>query len=317
MVAGPDDPTVSVVVVNWNSGQHLRGLLDGLRHNPPRTPVEIVVVDNDSHDGSADGAEADDKTGGREVRVIRLRRNAGLAAGNNLGITSSSAPFILICNPDVELAGGAIDEMVAAMGRHPRAAWVVPRLEGPDGRPQTSAGDLPCLTEALAGRRAARFLARRRRRDRSGSHHPHRQGSWWHDWAHDEEAPIGRGAEAAYLVRREAIADIGLQDERFRLDWEGVEWSARAHSAGWEIWFDPAATVVHVGGASVTQVPYRWVIQSHRGMYLYFAARISPLWRLPLAVAVSGRAAAKLIGVAIGRPLYERAHSVARPQPAP
>src|SRR5581483_2155975 len=207
-------------------------------------------------------------------------------------------PYLLICNPDVELPPGAVDHMVEVIERHPRCAWVVPGLVGEDGRRQTSAGDLPTLAGALLGRRLSR------RRGRNGG------AMWWHAWPHDEEIAIGRGAEACYLVRRAAVEEIGLQDERFRLDWEGIEWAARARDAGWEIWFDPATTVVHVGGVSVRQVPARWVLQSHRGLYLYFAARTLVVWRPFLAVAVGLRAAAKLVGVAARRPLYERAHRV-------
>lgn len=299
-------PSVSVVVVNWNSGGALARLLDSLERHPPTTPLEIIVVDNHSSDTSAALADRDNR------RVLRLTGNVGLAAGNNAGITSSAAPYVLICNPDVELPAGAVDHLVATLERHPTAAWVVPRLVGPDGRPQTSAGDLPTLTEALVGRRASRLLARARR---PATAPDGRSGFWWHDWAHDEETAVGHGAEACYLVRRRAIEEIGLQDEHFRLDWEGVEWSARAATAGWEVRFDPGVTVVHAGGTSVRQVPYRWVVQSHRGMYRYFAGRTAPVVRPLLALAVALRAAAKLLGVASGRPLYQRAHSVARSEP--
>jgi N-acetylglucosaminyl-diphospho-decaprenol L-rhamnosyltransferase len=283
---------VSVVVVNWNSGDGLARLVESIERHPPSLSLEVVVVDNASRDHSAELAERP------WLRVIRLGRNTGLAAGNNFGIRSSAGPCLLICNPDVELPPGAIDHMAEVLRRHPRCAWVVPGLVGPDGRRQTSAGDLPTLTEALLGRRLSRHLGRDGR------------GMWWHDWPHDEEMAIGRGAEACYLVRRSAIEDIGLQDERFRLDWEGVDWAARARAAGWEIWFDPATSVVHAGGVSIRQAPLRWVLQSHRGMYLYFAARTHLVSRPLLAAAVGLRAAAKLVSVLAGRPLYERAHRV-------
>ena len=266
--------------------------MDGLERHPPSLPLEVVVVDNASRDTSA---ELEDRPW---LRVLPLTANRGLAAGNNLGITSSAGPYLLICNPDVELPPGAVDHLVAVLQRHPRAAWVVPRLVGPDGRRQTSAGDLPSLAEALLGRRVSR--------QRAGD----RPGMWWHDWPHDEETAIGRGAEACYLVRRAAIEDIGLQDEHFKLDWEGIEWTTRARAAGWEIWFDPATTVVHTGGVSIRQVPFRWVVQSHRGLYRYFAARTPPVGRPLLAIAVLLRALVKLGAVAIRRPVYEQAHRV-------
>jgi N-acetylglucosaminyl-diphospho-decaprenol L-rhamnosyltransferase len=186
--------------------------------------------------------------------------------------------------------------MLAAFERHPRAAFVVPRLLYPDGALQVSAGDLPTLREALLGRQA-------RRRAGAGA-----RGFWWDRWPHETEARIGRGHECCYLVSRRAIEEIGPQDERFRLDWEGVEWSARAADAGWEVWFTPEAEVVHLGGASIRQAPVRWLVGSHRGIYRYFAGRTRPALRPLLALAVLARGALKALGTLAGPGAYERAH---------
>ena len=281
---------LSIVVVNWNSGPYLGRLLDSLTAHPPSCGFDVTVVDNGSTDASAAAC-----CGDRAI-VITNPHNRGLAAANNQGMAASTGENILLCNPDVELTQGAVDELVAVMERHPRAAFVVPRLRDPDGRPQVSAGDLPTLQEALLGRMAGRGRARRT----IGSP----AGYWWHGWPHDEERQIGRGAEACYLVRRAALDAFGPQDERFRLDWEGTEWTARARRAGWEVWLAPEAEVVHTGGVSISQVPFRWVWQSHVGMYRYFAATRDRRVRLGLALLVTARAVVKSIGVALQLPLY-------------
>jgi N-acetylglucosaminyl-diphospho-decaprenol L-rhamnosyltransferase len=188
--------------------------------------------------------------------------------------------------------------MVTMLDRHPRAGIVIPRLRYPDGGLQTSAGDLPTLGEALRGRQLQRH----------GTMSGAPAGFWWDGWAHDEERVIGRGHEAAYVVRRSAADEVGPQDEGFRLDWEGIDWSARFRDAGWEIWLCPAAEVVHLGGSSIRQVPFRWVVSSHRGMYRYYAKRRPAYWRPVLAVAFGVRAAAKLAATASGVAMYERGH---------
>jgi GT2 family glycosyltransferase len=132
-------------------------------------------------------------------------------------------------------------------------------------------------------------------------------GVWWDGWAHDEERVIGRGHEAGYLVRRRAVEEVGLQDERYRLDWEGVDWTARLRSAGWDVWLCPDAEAVHLGGSSIRQVPFRWIVSSHRGMYRYFADRHRRVARPFLALAIGSRAGLKLATAAVGWPLYERA----------
>ena len=109
-------------------------------------------------------------------------------------------------------------------------------------------------------------------------------------------------------MRRAAVDDVGPQDEAFRLDWEGIDWTARFRDAGWEVWLCPAAEVVHLGGASIRQVPFRWVVSSHLGMYRYFAKRRPAYWRPILAVVIGGRAAVKLAATAGGLAMYERGH---------
>jgi GT2 family glycosyltransferase len=194
---------------------------------------------------------------------------------------------------------GALDALRDLLERRPLAAFAIPRLVYEDGSLQTSAGDLPSLAAALLGRRA--------QRKRSA-----RIGFWWDGWAHNEERAIGRGHEACYLVRRRAIEDIGPQDEAFFLDWEGPDWTARARSRGWEVWFTPKAEVFHVGGASIRQAPYGWIYHSHRGMYRYFAKRRPPLQRPLIALLVAARMVAKMVAQALTRPtaksMYERGH---------
>jgi len=287
-----------VVIVNWNSGPALAACLDSLQRFAPASEWEAVVVDNASGDGS-------DAAAGRPgVRLVRNRHNRGLAAANNQGISTTSGEFLIIANPDVVFGPRSIDELVASLRRHPGAAFAVPRLVFPDGAPQTSAGDLPSLGDALVGRSWS--LARRRWAAGRGGRHRRAEpsGPWWHGWSHDEDRPIGRGAEACYAVRRSALASIGLQDERYRLDWEGVDWAERAARAGWEVRLAPDAVVTHVGGVSVAGAPLRWVVQSHLGMYRYFADRSAPGARPFLAAVIAARALAKLAAVAAGAPVY-------------
>lgn len=250
------------------------------------------MVDNGSTDGSINAL----LTEFPDTRALSNHRNRGLAAGNNQGIRASHGRFILISNPDVIYPPGAVDALLALMRRRPQAAFAVAKLVHPDGELQTSAGDLPTPCEALLGQRMSR-----RRADGECA------GVWWHAWPHDEERQVGHGAEACYLVRRAALADIGPQDERFVLDWEGLDWSRRAREVGWQVWFCPEAVVTHLGGVSVRQVPGRWIISTHLGMYRYFSSRTRLPLRPLLALTIGLRGVAKLVAVAFGARLYERA----------
>jgi GT2 family glycosyltransferase len=79
-------------------------------------------------------------------------------------------------------------------------------------------------------------------------------------------------------------------------------------AAGWEVWFCPAARVVHQGGASIRKAQVRWVVRQHRGMYRYFAKRRPLIVRPVLAVLFGLRASIKVVGLAVGLSRYERSH---------
>jgi GT2 family glycosyltransferase len=290
---GGPAPAISVVIVNWNAGDAIIECLHSLADNAPSVPWEAVVVDNASDDGSPAAV----RSAAPWARLIENAENVGLAVANNQGMAATTGDTILISNPDVIYRAGAVDALFDLLQRRPRAAFAFARLLHPDGTVQTCAGDLPRLSDALLGRQVARWRSRAQKAS----------GFWWDGWAHDEERPIGHGGEACYLVRRAALADIGPQDPRYRLDWEGFDWSERAWAAGWECWFCPTAEVVHTGGVSIRQETSRWIVRSHRGMYRYFADR-RPAWTRPLLGAAFGaRAGLKLMAAATGAPLHELA----------
>lgn len=292
-VAGPvadetAEPAVeiSVVIVSWNAGQDLLSCLGSLAEHAPSVPWEAVVVDNASTDGSIDRVRHELPW----VRLIENHENRGLPAANNQGIAGSRGRFVLISNPDVIFHPGAIDALLGLLRRRERAGFAAANLRYPDGGLQVSVGALPTLRQAFVGRRLAGLTVRGRD-----------ARMWWYGWAHDEERLVGHGAEACYLVRREAIGDIGVQDERFVLDWEGLEWSRRAADVGWEVWFSPEATVTHLEAVSRGQVRTRSIVSSHLGMYLYFRSSY-PLGLRPLLAAAVGARALLLLarGAATG-----------------
>lgn len=294
-VGRTDAVRVSIVIVSWNTREALKRCLESLQQHAPSGAWEAIVIDNASTDDTLQMlAET-----APWARVVANLQNAGLATANNQGLALSRGDAVLISNPDIVFSAGAIDALCSALDRHPRAAFIVPRLLHPDGRVQTSAGDLPTLREALAGRRANQSR---------GASASELGGFWWDGWAHDQEIRIGHGAESCYVVRSAAIADIGPQDPRYFLDWEGIEWSRRAAHHGWEIWLCGDAEVIHVGGESIQRNRMRWVIASHAGMYRYFSGEVRAVFRPLLAALIASRAVAKLAALAFGAPLYERAN---------
>jgi len=106
---------LSVLIVNWNTRSHLEICLKSLRAHPPQEPMEIIVVDNASTDGSAEMVARDFP----EVQLIQPGFNTGYAAGNNLAFAVAQGEWLLTLNPDTELRPGVLQGAIDALRTQP------------------------------------------------------------------------------------------------------------------------------------------------------------------------------------------------------
>ena len=211
---------LSVIVVSFNAREFLRSCLNSLRQYEP--DAEVIVVDNASHDGSADMVAAEFP----EVRLVQTGRNAGFAAANNAGLAVATRPFVVLLNSDTELSDGSLTRCVQRMLAEPRLGAVHPRLVGADGRPQQCLHRFPTLGESV--RKALRLASQTENR-------PER--TWL--------------AGTALVIRREALESIGGGlDSGYFMYWEDADLSARLRRAGWGLAVQDDAEVLHFGGAS-------------------------------------------------------------------
>jgi len=220
----------SVVVVTYNALPWLEQCLDSVRGN------ETVVVDH----GSSDGTVAFARERFPEVVVVE-EENRGLAFGWNTGVARTSGRYILLLNADAWMDAGALDALVAFADAHPRAAVVGPRLRNPDGTLQRSVRGYPTLW-----RIATEYLFLRKLAPGTHAFNAFYAGGFAHDAPREVEWIMG----AVWLVRREAIDDVGPADDGFFLFSEETDWAYRFRRAGWEVWFAPVAGATHVYGGS-------------------------------------------------------------------
>lgn len=269
-------PELSICIVSWNTRELLDACLRSIKTIPDRVAREVIVVDNASGDGTAEMVRADHP----EVALIANAENAGYAAGNNRAIAAASGEFILLLNPDIVVLPGALDTLVGFLREHQEAAAVAPRLVLPDGSTQASCRSFPTpdvvLYEALG---LSRLFPRSRR---FGKY----RMTWWD---YDDERPVPQPMASAFLVRRAALEQVGGMDEQFPIFFNDVDLCKRLWDAGWEIWYTPRASMVHVGGASTSQVRRRMIDESHRSFIRFYrkhyAGRI-PAWQYLSALAL-------------------------------
>jgi N-acetylglucosaminyl-diphospho-decaprenol L-rhamnosyltransferase len=246
---------VSIVVVSWNTRALLRGCLRSALEaaKEVRGEVEVIVVDNASSDGSRELVEAEFPG----VRLIANRTNAGFALATNQGIRESRGEYVLLLNPDTEARPDFLKTLVEVLDTDPIAAAVGPRLVGSDGADQVSCFPLPTLS---------RELWRLSHLDRlfPMARYPRRL------LAATDPQEVESIQGACLLVRRSALAYVGLLDERFFIYTEEIDLCRRLLERGWRIVWVPRAVVVHHGAASTAQVGSRMFIELYRSKVQYF-----------------------------------------------
>ena len=265
-------PRLSIVIVNFNGGPHLRNCVASLIGHPPAVAHEIVVVDNASNDDSL--ASIRDLPG---VRVITLAHNAGFSAANNVGFKATTGAVVLLLNNDTVVPPGSVDTLVARLEAHPRAAVAGPRLVDAEARPELSFGRM--ISPLAELRQKALMLLHAR------GFGPVTRGL---DRATRRERYVDWVSGACLLVRRDVAEAVGLLDERFFLYTEDVDFCASVRAQGWRILFTPAAEIVHLRGRSRATVPDA-MNDAYRRSHLAFYAKHHPRWTPLLRVYLRAR----------------------------
>jgi len=248
---------VSAVIVHFKTLPETVAAARALADTAPE--AEIVVVDNASGDSIATRLSAAPAT-----RLLIEPQNRGYGAACNRGARETNRPFLLLLNSDAFVQPRAVDALVAALEGDPGAAAVGPRLTNPDGTLQPSILRLPTLWRIFCESSGLAFLAGGR-----GPFRGHSATREDHSTAHAVESVKG----AAMLVRRSAFEHVGGFDESFFLYAEESDLATRLRRRGWRILFEPAAGVVHCGGASGGD---RLFGQLHAGLAQHVARHQGP-----------------------------------------
>lgn len=216
------DPTLSVVIVNYNTRELLKRCLESLAAHAPA--AQLIVVDNASRDDSVAMLEADFPG----VDLVTSAENVGFAPANNLGIVRARGDFIVLLNSDTELEDDGLLRCVRWMRDHSEVGAATPRLLGTDGQWQRPSYRFPSLGQEL------RVSLRQKPR--------------WPEGDRDPEAWL---PGTALVLRRVALEEVGGHlDGRYFMYWEDADISARLRKAGWERAVFSEAYIRHHGGAS-------------------------------------------------------------------
>lgn len=252
---------LSIIIVSYNARADLERCLASLHSARPACRHEIIVVDNDSVDGSAEAARR-----WPDVTVIETGANVGFARGNNVGIRASTWEYLLLLNSDTIVPPHAIDTLLAELQRDPEVAVVGPRLVGADGRAELSFGSMiGPFNEA----RQKLLVRGHERRVGVISACVERMTARprFTDWV----------SGACLLVRRREAEAVGLLDERYFMYAEDVDFCAAIRQLGRRVKFTPVATVVHERGRSAASARDA-TARRYRQSQLAFYQKHHPRW---------------------------------------
>jgi len=268
--SGASPPVVDVVIVSYNERDLLLACCESARASSPET--RVIVVDNGSSDGSADAVRGLLPS----ADLLEMETNLGFGTAVNRGLALGNAPFVLLLNSDARLGDDSLETLVSAM-HDPQIAAAGPRLLGNSGQVELSMGrTMGPLNEAAFkligslyrdGRGPlARIIERYYRQDR---------------WTRSLSA-------ACLLLRREALDQVGVFDERFFLYAEDVDLCRRLTLSGWRLRFVADATVEHDRSVSWRKDPLHVALAYRRSQMAFYrkhhGALITHGLRLYLAV---------------------------------
>ncbi|HET7219363.1 MAG TPA: glycosyltransferase family 2 protein [Vicinamibacterales bacterium] len=261
-------PRIDVLIVNYRAYDELERCLGSLE--PVRSTFQqVIVVDHESDPASASHLAARFPW----VTLIAGSTNAGFAVGVNTGARATSAPYILLLNPDCVLDPQACGTLTSWMDAHADVAVAGPRIRNADGTVQPSARRFPDLTTAIAGRSSwlTRVLPQN---PFSRRNLPAR------DISASAPVEVDWVSGACMLVRRDAFDAVGGMDEGFFLYWEDADFCRRLEHAGWRTCYVPEAAVMHIGGRSSRHAADASLEAFHRSAYRLYCKHAGRAGRL-------------------------------------
>ena len=256
IVPDPDQsPTILTVILNWRTAEMTLRSVETAEIAMQGIAGSIVVVDNDSGDGSFERLSEALKDRPR-IRVVQSGRNGGFGAGNNVGIRlglpgGERPDYVYILNSDAFPAPDAIQVLRDYMETHPKVGLAGSYIHGSDGAPHMTCFRFPSAASEFefAARTGpiSRLLAKR---------------TVWRELP-ETSGPVDWLAGASLMIRETMVRSVGTFDEAFFLYFEETDLCRRAREAGWETHFVRESRVEHIGSVSTgmknwDRVPGYW-----------------------------------------------------------
>lgn len=277
------DFDLSVTICSWNTIEDLRACLVSLDRARPEASFEVVVLDNNSEDGSPDMVAEEFPW----VRLYRMTQNLGFTGGQNHMIFNRLGRHAFLLNSDTVVHPGAMAELTKFIEGNPDVGVVGPKVLNPDGSLQYSARRFPTPAAALFRNTFLGKLFPKNKFTRD---------YLMQDWTHSTVTEVDWVSGCALFAREELINKIGALDPAYFMFSEDVDFCFRTWQAGYKVVYLPSSQITHAIGRSTDKAPNRMIGRFHRSMFRFYTKNMLP--KLPVIVrpfAVVGAALALVI----------------------
>lgn len=255
---------LSVIIVSWNVEAVLRACLNSIlagdvmvnQSHADKLSLEIIVVDSASSDNTVEMLQRDYP----QVRLLAQTENVGYTRGNNIGLEVAQGRHLLLLNPDTEIIGDALMQMVAYMDDNPDVGIIGPHTLNTDRTTQSSRRRFPTAALAFVESTWLQGFAPKSMLDHF----------YVTDAPDDAVLDVDWVQGSALMARREVYEQIGGLDTGYVMFSEELDWCKRAKLAGWRVVYLGAAQIIHHGGKSTEQVKAQSHIYFQQSKLRYF-----------------------------------------------
>jgi GT2 family glycosyltransferase len=286
---------LSISIVNYNTIDKTKNLIDSIYNYADGISSEILLVDNASNEGIDDIIKQFP-----EVKVIQNQLNVFFTKADNQNLARAKGKYILSINSDTMVTPGTIKTMIDFLLKHPDVGAITPKIIYPDGSIQPSTGKFVTLAfgfyEVLG---LNRFFPNHR----AYTYVMPDKLDYDPEYPHEAEVLYG----ACIMIRREVLETVGLKDEKLIHGWDEYDWCKRMIQYGWKLSYVPNAVIIHHRGASREKTGtnsdiskilerYSWdgffyLYKKHFGVHIYIILRtlfaLNALFKTPVNLCIA------------------------------
>ena len=252
------DCKLSIVIVSYNSAGYLRDCLLSLKKYAPLIDekYEVIVVDNASSDNSAEMVKKEFSW----ARLIKNQKNLGFSAANNIAIKNSSSDYILLINSDCEVYDDSVRNLVSFLELQNDAGIAGPKIINSDGSVQLSCRRFPSFFDAGMHSILVNIFP----------DNPFSRRYKLADIYRDEPFAVDWVSGSCMLIKRAALNDTGLLDEKYFMYVEDTDLCYRMWKKGWKVFYNPYSRVLHhIGGSTGTSRTSASVMMQKSVLYFF------------------------------------------------